>query len=259
LTNARTTDTNNVAVLTLLVRILLGEGAWIEAHDIANTLRGIETPIAQNAATSLQAALLLGQNKIGDSLAFFEAEIEQGSADVHAISQGFQIHLQSGNRDTARIYLEQALINNPNDSTHQIMNASLFAIAGEFDASAGVFRDLIATFPQTEAPVLRLYNLLISNNQAANADAVIEAALLAQPSSLNLRWIRGSQLEGQGDIDDANTVYEEMYAADSSGVAIANNLVSLIAIHKDDPKRMARSATIAIRLRKVEVPTFQDT
>lgn len=259
LTDALTTNPNNPDVLTRLARILLGEGAWIEAQNIANTLRGIETPIAQAAATSLQAALLLGQNRIGDSLAFLEAEIEQGSANVHAISQVVQIHLRSGNLDTARSYLDQALIDNPNDSTLQMMNASFFAIAGEFDASEAAFRNLIAAFPQAEAPVLRLYNLLISTNQAAKADAVIEASLQAQPSSLNLRWIRAGQLEGHGDIEGAIALYEEIYAADSSAVAIANNLASLIATHKDDLESIARAATIAKRLRELDVPAFQDT
>ena len=259
LTDARTKNPGNVDVLTLLARILLGEGAWIEAQDIANTLRGIDTPVAQEAATSLQAALLLGQNRIGDSLAFLEAKIEQGSADVSAISQVVQIHLQSGNPETARSYLDQALTDNPTDSTLQMMNASLFAIAGEFDASEAVFRNLIAAFPQAEAPVLRLYNLLISTDQAEKADAVIEAALQAQPASLNLRWIRAGQLEKQGDIDGAIAVYEDMYATDSSAVAIANNLASLIATHKDDPESMARAATIAKRLRELDVPAFQDT
>ena len=259
LTDARTTNPRNVDVLTLLARILLGEGAWIEAQDIANTLRAIETPTAQTAATSLQAALLLGQNRIGDSLAFLEAEIEQGNADTTAVAQVVQIHLQSGNLETARSYLDQALGDNPTDGTLQMMNASLFAIAGEFEASEAVFRDLIATFPQAEAPVLRLYNLLISTDQSAKADAVIDAALQAQPASMNLRWIRAGQLEVLGDIDGAIAIYEDLYAADSTAVAITNNLASLIATHKDDPESIARAATIAKRLRELDVPAFQDT
>jgi Flp pilus assembly protein TadD len=70
LTDARTANPYNIDVLTVLARILPGKGAWIEAQNIANTLRGIETPVALEAATSLQAALLLGPNRIGDSLAF---------------------------------------------------------------------------------------------------------------------------------------------------------------------------------------------
>lgn len=259
LTDARAVNPDHLEVLATLARVLLREGAWIEAQGIANDLRLLQSPGAQEAARSLQAALLLGQNRVQDSLAFLEDEIVQGNADITAVSQVIQIHLQSGNLDTARGYLDQALVDNPADSTLQMLNASLYAIAGDFDASETVFRDLIAAFPQAEAPVVRLYNLLISTGQQTKADAVIVAALAAQPGSFNLRWIRAGQLEQQGDIDGAIAVYEEMYAADTNAVAIANNLASLLATHKDDAASIARAATIAKRLRELDVPPFQDT
>ena len=259
LTDARSENPTDIDVLTTLARILLQDGAWIEAQGIANTLRAIETPVAQEAATSLQAALLLGQNRIEDSLTFLEDEIAQGNGDISAITQVVQIHLQSGNLDTARSYLDQALVDHPDDDSLQMLNASLFAVAGEFDAAESVFRNLISADPQAEAPVLRLYNLLISTNQADKADAVLQAALNAQPQSLNLRWIRAGQLEEAGEIDAAIALYEEMYAADSNSVTIANNLASLIATYKEDQVSIARAATIAKRLRELDVPPVQDT
>ncbi len=259
LTDARAANPGNVPVMTTLAQILLSKGAWVEAQTIANTLRAIDTPAAQEAATSLQAALLLGQNKTEDSLAFLQGEIEQGNASISAIAQVVQIHLQAGNVDTARSYLDQALNDHPDDPTLQMLNASLFAMAGDFAASEALFRDMIAASPQSEAPVLRLYNLLVSTNQAQAAADVIDAALVAQPNSLNLRWVRASQLEAQGDIDGAIALYEEMYAVNSSAVTIANNLASLIATHKDDPDSIARAATIAKRLRELDLPSFKDT
>lgn len=259
LTDARSANPDNLDVLAILARVLLREGAWIEAQSIANDLRQIQSPTAQQAARSLQAALLLGQNRVQDSLAFLEEEIVEGTADINAISQVVQIHLQSGNLETARSYLDQALEDNPTENTLQMLNASLYAIAGEFDASEAVFRELIAAFPQAEAPVLRLHNLFISTDQGGKADALIDAALDAQPNSANLRWIRAGQLEEQGDIDGAIAVYEEMYAADTNALAIANNLASLLATHKDDDESIARAAAIAKRLRELDVPPFQDT
>lgn len=259
LTEARASNPSNLDVLTSLARVLLSEGAWIEAQRIANTLRSLDTPEAQAAATSLQAALLLGQNRIEDGLAFLEGEIGQDKADITAVSQLIEIYLQAGDLDTARVYLDAALADEPTDSTLQMLNASLFALAGDFDASEAVFRNLIASDPQAEAPVLRLYNLLISTGQTAKAEALLDDALVAQPASLNLRWILAGRREAQGDIDGAIALYEEMYAANSSAVTIANNLASLIASHKEDPESVARAATIAKRLRELDVPPFQDT
>ncbi len=259
LSDARTANPRSVEVMTALARVLLGEGAWVEAQGIANTLRSLGTPAAQEAATSLQAALLLGQNRVEDSLAFLQGEIDEGNADIDAITQVVQIHLQSGNIETARSYLDQALTDYPADSTLQMLNASLFAISGDFDAAETVFRDLIAAFPQAEAPVLRLYNLLISTDQSEQAVAIVEAAIDQQPAAMNLRWISAGHREERGDIDGAIAIYEEMYAANSNAVMIANNLASLIATHKEDADSIARAATIAKRLRELDAPPFQDT
>ncbi|MGJ8587619.1 MAG: tetratricopeptide repeat protein [Yoonia sp.] len=259
LTDARATSPNNVAVMTNLASILLSEGAWIEAQGVANTLRGIENTQAQKAATSLQAALLLGQNRIEDSLAFLQAEIDQGNGDIEAVTQLVQIHLLAGDLATARSTLNQGLASFPDDNSLQMLNASLFAMAGDFETSEAAFRRMIAEFPQSEAPILRLYNLLVATDQPAKADDVLEAGLDALPNSLNLRWLSATRHEERGDIDGAIAIYEEMYAANSDAVVIANNLASLIATHKDDDASLARAAAIAKRLRDLDVPAFQDT
>ncbi|MEL6681420.1 MAG: tetratricopeptide repeat protein [Pseudomonadota bacterium] len=259
LTDARAANPGHVGVMTTLARILLSKGAWVEAQSIANTLRIIETPAAQEAATSLQAALLLGQNRVEDSLAFLQGEIEEGNADITAISQVVQIHLRAGNIETARSYLDQALVDFPDEPTLDMLNASLFAVSGDFESAEAEFRAMIAASPTAEAPVLRLYNLLISTEQGQAASDLIDTALTQQPNSLNLRWIRAGELEAQGDIDGAIALYEEMYAVNSNAVTIANNLASLLATYKTDSDSIARAATIAKRLRELKLPPFQDT
>lgn len=259
LTDARAANPDNIAVMTNLAGILLSEGAWIEAQGVANTLRAIENAEAQKAATSLQAALLLGQNRIEDSLAFLQAEIEQGNGDVEAVTQLVQIHLLAGNLATARSTLNEALTRFPEDNSLQMLSASLFAMDGDFETSETAFRRIIAASPQAEAPILRLYNLLVATDQPAKADAVLEAGLDALPNSVNLRWLSATRYEERGDIDAAIAIYEEMYAANSEAVVIANNLASLIATHKNDDASLARAAAIAKRLRDLEVPAFQDT
>jgi tetratricopeptide (TPR) repeat protein len=259
LTDARAKNPNNVAIMTNLASILLSEGAWIEAQGIANTLRGIENTQAQQAATSLQAALLLGQNRIEDSLAFLQAEIEQGNGDIEAVMQLVQIHLLAGDLDTARSTLDRALVNSPDDANLQMLNASLFAMAGDFETSEAAFRRMITDFPQSEGPILRLYNLLVATDQPTKADAVLNAGLDALPNSLNLRWLSATRHEERGDIDGAIAIYEAMYAANSDAVVIANNLASLIATHKDDDASLMRASSIAKRLRDLDIPAFKDT
>ena len=259
LSDARTANPRNIQILSELAQLLLGEESWVQAQDIANDLRAIDTPAAQEAANSLQAALLLGQNRIEDSLSFLKDKIAQGDGNTNAIAQVVQIQLQSGNTEGARSYLDEALQADPGNPTLRLLSANLSAVSGDFTTAEAGFRALIDDFPEAEGPVLRLYNLLVSTGQAEAAEAVIDAALAAQPTSMNLRWIRAGKLEQAGDIDGAIAIYEEMYATNSNAVTIANNLASLIATHKDDPESLDRAATIAKRLREFSVPPFQDT
>lgn len=259
LSDARAANPANVPVLIAFARTLLTAQAWVEAQEVTNTLRAIDDPDAQEAATSLQAALLLGQNRTEDSLSFLKQQIEDGSADITAISQAILINLQSGDVEAARAFLDEALANAPDDSNLQMMDASLLAVTGDFDEAEAIFRDLIAEFPQSENVVLRLYNMLLATGQPDAAGDVLAEALVEQPASTTLRWMRAGELEGQGDFEGAIAVYEEMYAENSSATAIANNLASLISTHRDDAESLERAATIAKRLRELDVPPFQDT
>ncbi len=259
LSDARAANPANVPVLIAFARTLLTAQAWVEAQEVTNTLRAIDDPDAQEAATSLQAALLLGQNRTEDSLSFLKQQIEDGSADITAISQAILINLQSGDVEAARAFLDEALANAPDDSNLQMMDASLLAVTGDFEEAEAIFRDLIAEFPQSENVVLRLYNMLLATGQPEAAGDVLADALVEQPASTTLRWMRAGELEGQGDFEGAIAVYEEMYAENSSATAIANNLASLISTHRDDAESLERAATIAKRLRELDVPPFQDT
>jgi tetratricopeptide (TPR) repeat protein len=259
LSDARAANPTNVPVLIAFARTLLTAQAWVEAQEITNTLRAIDDPEAQEAATSLQAALLLGQNRTEDSLSFLKQQIDDGTADITAISQAVLINLQNGDVEAARAFLDEALANAPEDSNLQMMDASLLAVTGDFAEAEAIFRDLIAQFPQSENLVLRLYNMLLATGQADAARSVLDDALAAQPTSLTLRWMRAGELETVGDFEGAIAVYEEMYAENSSATAIANNLASLISTHRDDEESLERAANIAKRLRELDVPPFQDT
>jgi len=50
-----------------------------------------------------------------------------------------------------------------------------------------------------------------------------------------------------------------MYDRDSSLIVVANNLASLLSTYKDDTVSLEKAWAIARRLRKSEVPAFQDT
>jgi tetratricopeptide (TPR) repeat protein len=259
LTDARRVSPAHVGVLAMLADIALSTQDWSRAQEIADTLAKIGTPEAEGASKALKAALLLGQDRTEEGLAFLEEQVGKGNDDLAAIQMILQARIRSGKPEEARAYLDSELAKRPDDPGLLLLSAGLHALMGEVPQAEALFRALIAEDPAAELPARLLYGLLRSDGRAEEATEVLKAALAAQPDAASLRWIEAGELEQAGDIDGAIAVYEAMYAKDSGNVIIANNLASLITTHRDDPDSLARATAIVRRLKGTDVPAFQDT
>jgi tetratricopeptide (TPR) repeat protein len=259
LTDARRISPAHVGVLAMLADIALSTQDWSRAQEIADTLSEIGTPEAETATKALKAAMLLGQDRTEEGLAFLEEQVGEGNDDLAAIQMILQARIRSGKPDEARVYLDSELAKRPDDPGLRLLSAGLHALMGEVPQAEALFRALIAEDPKSELPSRLLYGLLRSEDRAEEATAVLKEALAAQPDAATLRWIEASELEQAGDVDGAIAVYEAMYAKDSGNIVIANNLASLITTHRDDPDSLARATAIARRLKGTDIPAFQDT
>jgi tetratricopeptide (TPR) repeat protein len=259
LTDARRVSPTHVGVLAMLADIALSAQDWSRTQEIADTLAKIGTPEAEAASKALKAALLLGQDRTEEGLAFLEEQVGKGDDDLAAIQMILQARIRSGKPEEARAYLDSELAERPDDPGLRLLSAGLYALMGEVPQAEALFRALIAEDPAAELPARLLYGLLRSDGRAEEATEVLKAALAAQPDAATLRWIEAGELEQAGDIDGAIAVYEAMYAKDSGNVIIANNLASMITTHRDDPDSLARATAIVRRLKGTDVPAFQDT
>ena len=258
LTDARNANPANIGVLTQLAQIHVSAQNWAAAKDIAAALRQIGTPEAETAVQALQAAILLGEGRTEDGLAFLQGQIGQGD-DMRAIALIVQTQVRNGKVAEARSYLDGEIAKRPDEPQLQLLSAGLHTLAGEADAAEAIFRDLIAKDPKAEAPARLLYGLLLAGGRKDEATAVLDAAVAAQPASGTFAWMKAGELERSGDIDGAIAIYERLYAQDSANVIVANNLASLITTHRDDAESLERAFAIARRLRGSDVPAFQDT
>lgn len=260
LVDARRVSPTHVGVLASLADLYLRGRDWPRAQEVVTALRALPGDVARNAAQELQAALLLGQDRTADGLAFLESQVGQsGSGDTRAIALIVQTQIRNGKTAEARRYLDEQIAKDPGNPGLQMLNASLHALVGELPEAESAFREIIKQNPTAEGPVQMLYGLLRSAGRAEDAAAVLDAALVAQPKSNTLRLTKAVALEQMGDIDGAIAIYEALYAEDSGNVITANNLASLITTYRNDPESLTRAADIARRLRGSDVPAFQDT
>lgn len=253
----------HVGLLSQLADFYLNQGQWERAQDVVARLGALDNPEAQAAAEPLQAALLLAQNRTEEGIAFLQSlagSAGEGSArGMAAVASVVQTQLRAGKPEAAREYVDEQLAGSPDDPGLRLISASLYAAMGELDQAETLYRGLVAERPEAEAPVRLLYGLLQGTGRAAEADAVLEAGLAAQPGSDTLRLLKAGRLEQQGDIEGAIAIYEALYAENSNNVLIANNLASLITSFRDTPEDLDRAFAIARRLAGSDVPAFQDT
>ena len=259
LTDALSVTPDSVPLLAGLAQIHIAAKDWVAVQDNLTTLRGLKVPDAQKAADGVQAALMLGQSKTGDSIAFLQGLIDTGSADMSAVALIVQTQIKAGQTAEARTYLDGVLAKTPNDPNLRMLSASLYGASGDGARAEAIYRALITESPTAEGPVRALYALLGAEGQMDQATAVLEAGLVAMPKSPNLRWVKAGVLEQKGDVDGAIAIYEALYAEDSSNMVVANNLASLISARRDDAASLDRAYAIARRLNGSDQPAYQDT
>jgi len=249
----------DVSLLASLGQLLVREQDWARAQDTVTELRMKKDTVADRLADNIQNAILLGQQRTDESIAFLQDLIEKGNAGLSAVALIVQTQIRAGKSAEARTYLDQALLKTPDDPILRFLSANLYSLLGEYDTAEPIFRALIAEDPQAEPAVQAIYALLHIQGRTAEATAALDNALANLPKSPTLRWMKAGELELAGDTDGAIAVYEGLYADDSGNLVIANNLASLLASYRTDPESLERAFLVARRLRGTEQPAFQDT
>ncbi|SMY09287.1 tetratricopeptide repeat protein [Flavimaricola marinus] len=259
LLDARRANPTNLDVFEALADLWLDEQEWNNVAGILAALEQINTEPSMALAVRVRTAMLLGQNRTEDVLNLLNEQIASADNPASVASTLVMAQVRGGKTDEARTFLDNALAEDPTSFELRMLDGALHQLTGDLDAAEATLRSLIADVPDAEPPVRMLYGLLSNAGRTDEAEAVLDAALEAQPESSVLLWIKAGELEKAGDIDAAIDIYERMYQTNSSNMIVANNLASLLATHRDDAESLDRAFAVARRLRGQEVPAFQDT
>lgn len=252
----------DLKLLTALAKSYLLQKDWSRSQDMADRLRKLDSPIAQKTAQNLQATILMGQNRMQDSLAIFKAKISRDTSrdeNVHAAILIVQTQIRLNRIDAARSFLNEQLTEHPNDLNLQLLSANIDALSGDMAAAEAAYKRLISSTPKSYLPVRMLLGVLLGGGRDAEVETVLSEALLRMPENRDLKWIKAELLEKSGDIAGTISVYEDLYGQDSSNLVVANNLASLLSSYPGDADKIERAHTIARRFRASKVPQFQDT
>jgi cellulose synthase operon protein C len=255
LTTAWRLAPDNPDLLRALADLFISQLKWTQAQTAVDLLNKLPNP----DTILLQAAILSGQNRADEALALLKDHIAKTPDASQAVMAVVQTHSNLGQQPEARAYIDTLLAKSPEDRNLRLLAAGLDAQLGLLPQAIATYRDLIASDPADEPPVRLLHDILAASGQRAEATAVLDAGLVAQPDARSLRFLKAGEAERDGEIEQAITLYEGLYAEDSTDIVVANNLASLLASYRDDTETLKRAEAIARRLRGNPNPAFQDT
>lgn len=259
LDEALAADPGNPEVLDAMAALQLRKGDWAKVARIVGQLRAIGSDTAIGMANDLHAELLLRQDRTAETDAFLDSLMRAGQSTDATLALLVQARVHAGKLDEARALLDGALAQTPRDPALRLLRAGLFLLEDDPAGAEALYRGLIDDFPAEKAPVEALTAILLHQDRAEEADAVIEAAAAANPGTAWPLLMKARRLEETGDYEGAIAIHDELYAADSGNLVVANNLASLLSSHREDAESLERAFIIARRLHGLGIPAFEDT
>ncbi|MEO8242356.1 MAG: tetratricopeptide repeat protein [bacterium] len=252
-------DQSNVALLGSLGRLYVLMKDWPRATGVADRLDDIATPDATQASQSLRPAILAGTEKVDAAIDYLKGLAEGKDAGLDAKVMLIRAYLANGETDKARALSDDLLAKSPEDGTVRFIAATVQAALGDSAGAETVYRDLLKQDPKRGTVWLALARQLVQDGKPKDAEAAIDEALTALPDAGDLLLMKAGFLEQQQDPEAAITIYQKLYAADSSNQILANNLASMLSSYRHDPASLDQAYTIARRLRGTTNPAFADT
>lgn len=249
----------NVDILEVLGRIYTAMEDGPRTRQVVDTLRRVGTDRSVTIANAIEAELVNLSEGTDEALAFLEQLATSGDNDLNAKLFLLRGRIAAGDFEGAQGLLETMLEDQPDSIALKSVQATLLAVAGDYDAAEAAFRRVIVEEPRIARNWVELTRLLLFQGKRTQADDLIDDGLVANPLNADLLWIRASLLEADQDIEGAISIYEALYESTSGAPVVANNLASLLATYREDDESLERAYVVARRLQGTQVPQFQDT
>jgi tetratricopeptide (TPR) repeat protein len=248
---------NNVQILSTLAEVKLVRQDWTGAHEVAESIRKLGDKGA--AADLINGAAFGGENKINDSLAAFQNAYDANPNAGQPMAALINEYLRSQQIDKAVSFLQAALKANPANAEALVLTGVVRLAKKEPDEARKSFEEAIKQQPKYATGYVALASFYTSRKENDEALNVIRAGLEQQPKSFDLHLALGGVFEMKGEYEAAITEYESLLKDQSGSMIVANNLASLLADHRSDKASLERANSLAMLLKKSEVPQFKDT
>lgn len=256
LRDLETREPLNPDVLAPLSNILAQKGNWKGAEDVARQLASLPDGKATNLPLGTS---LMGQKKYDDAIEAFKKAVAERSADQQSLTALVGAYVAAGRLSEADAFLSSAQQASPQNATIIAMRGVVQFKNNQPDLAKASFAAAIARDPTAPFGYESMADLLASQNNAAEAEKVLNDGIKNVKDNASLRLSLAGRLELDGRFEDAIAQYELMMATKSNSLVVVNNLASLLTDHRTDKQSLDRAAALAQVLRNSPVPQFRET
>ncbi|MEX0280713.1 MAG: tetratricopeptide repeat protein [Arenibacterium sp.] len=249
----------NLDLLNALGALYIRMENWSQARDVVTRLEEFGDETSTAIASSLMAQILASQERSEELIELLKMVAEDPNTKRPAQISLFRTLLATEGPAAALDYVEGLLGETPDDPELRFLKAGVLVGLDRQDEALGMYRQLVEEQADRTSVWVNLYRIARLNGDIEGASSVLNEALSKMPDDPTLRVALADELAAAGEVDEAISIYEELYEESSNSVVIANNLASLLADNRDDLESIERAYAIARRLRGAEVPALQDT
>lgn len=250
---------NNVNVLSNLADVRLQRQNWAGAQQIADAIRRINADYGL-ISDQINSAALGGQKRFDESVTAMENAYNAAMPGaVQPMAALVSAYVRAQQTDRAVSFVQAVLKENPQNAEARVLLGSLQLMQNRPEEASKSFNAAIKDQPNNAVGYRALSDLHLRQGRGDDALAIIQAGLKQQPDNGTLRLALASVLEFKKDYEAAIAEYEALLKMQSGSMVVANNLASLLADHREDKASLERALSLAVGLRKTQVPHFKDT
>jgi tetratricopeptide (TPR) repeat protein len=247
----------NLEVLATLAEVRLARQNWPGAQEVADGMR--RAGDKRGIADQVLGAALAGQKKYDESIGVLQAAYSAAPNDAQPMFAVVNALVRAQKLDRAMAFLRTVLDKDPGNAEALVLMGSIHLMKNAAEEARKSFEQAIARQPKKTIGHRALADLHLRQKRTDEALKVIQQALQAQPDSIAMRLVLAGVLEGKADYEGAIAEYEQMLKQEPGSMVVANNLASLLTDYRNDRTSHERAYTLALALRKTQIPQFKDT
>ena len=249
---------NDTSVLSALATVRLARQDWGGAQEVAESIRRIDNAPA-GVADQILGAALVGRKKYDEAISAFQNAYNAAPSAAQPMDSLVGTLLKANRRDQAIAFLKSVLTKNPNSANALVLMGSIQLSSGAAEEARKGFLSAIKTQPKDVVGYRALADLYISEKNYDEAIKIVRSGIEQRPDAMSFDMILAGVFERKADYKSAISEYQSALDKEPGNLIAANNLASLLLDHRTDSASLKEAQSLAVFLRKSEIPQFKDT